>query len=52
MNEEGIAAQGVKWVQEFYFAKLGEVVRNELSPPASETLEEVDPESYYANGRS
>jgi len=42
------AAQEVKWVQEFYFAKFGEAVRDELSPPVGETLEEVDPETYYA----
>ena len=45
---EGGASQEVKWVQEFYFANLGEAVGDELSPPASETLEEVDPETYYA----
>lgn len=37
-----------KWVQEFYFAKFGEAVRNDLSPPAANALEEVDPETYYA----
>lgn len=46
--EEGVADQEVKWVQEFYFAKFGEAVRDELSPADAETLEEVDPESYYA----
>ncbi len=45
--EEGVAGQEVKWVQEFYFAKIGEAVRDELSPPAAETLEEVDAETYY-----
>ena len=48
VHEEGVADQEIKWVQEFYFAKLGEVVRDELSPPAAEPLEEVNPESYYA----
>ncbi len=47
-HEEGAADQEVKWVQEYYFAKLGEVVRDELSPPSTETLEEVTPETYYA----
>ncbi len=45
-----------KWVQEFYFAKFGEAVQNDLSPPAANALEEVDPETYYArvghDGRS
>ena len=46
-HEEGVTNPEVKWVQEFYFANMGEVVRDELSPPASEPIEEVDPESYY-----
>ena len=46
--EEGISGQEVKWVQEFYVTKIGEAVRDELSPPAAEILEEVDPETYYA----
>lgn len=37
----------IKWVQQFFFAKLGEAVSDELSPPASEQLEEVEPEEYY-----
>ena len=45
---EWVTGQEVKWVQEFYFANVGEVVRDELSPPATKALEEVDPESYYA----
>ncbi|MEO7861894.1 MAG: hypothetical protein ABIU05_15955 [Nitrospirales bacterium] len=48
VHDEGVAGQKVKWVQEFYFANFGEAVRDELSPLASETLEEVDPETYYA----
>src|SRR5438132_4119341 len=47
-HEEGAAVQGAKWVQECYFANFGEAVRDELSPPAAEALEEVDPETYYA----
>lgn len=45
---EGDGDQKVKWVQEFYFANFGDAVRGDLSPPAAETLEEVDPETYYA----
>jgi hypothetical protein len=48
VHEEGVAGQEVKWVQEFYFANFGEAVRDELSPQVAETLEEVDPETYYA----
>ena len=47
VHEEGVTDLKVKWVQEFYFTNFGEVVRDELSPPAAETLEEVDPETYY-----
>ncbi len=39
----------IKWVQQFFFAKLGEAVIDELSPPAGEQLEEVEPEEYYTN---
>jgi Apea-like HEPN len=39
----------IKWVQQFYFAKLGEVVIDQLSPPAGEKLEELEPEEYFAN---
>lgn len=38
----------VEWVQEFYFANFGKAMQDELSPPAAETLEEVDPDTYYA----
>jgi hypothetical protein len=38
---------GAKWAQEFYFADIGEIVRDELAPPAAELLEEVDPDTYY-----
>lgn len=48
VHEENVAGQEVKWVQEFYFAKFGEAVQDELSPPATETLEEVAPETYYS----
>jgi len=36
-----------KWVQQFFFAKLGKSVIDALSPPAGEQLEEVEPEEYY-----
>jgi len=48
VHEEGVTGQEVKWVQEFYFANFGEAIRDELSPPHAETLEEVHPETYYA----
>ncbi len=48
VHEQGGTGQKVKWVREFYFANFGEAIRDELSPPAAETLEEVDPETYYA----
>lgn len=38
----------IGWVQEFFFAELGDPVLDEPSPPASEHLEEVDPDEYYA----
>jgi hypothetical protein len=37
-----------RWVQQFFFAKLGEAVTDELSTPAAGELEEVEPEEYYA----
>ena len=37
-----------KWLQKFFFAKLEKIVLDELSPPADEQLEEVEPEEYYA----
>ncbi len=37
----------IKWAQRFFFANLGKAVIDELSPPAAEQLEEVDPEEYY-----
>lgn len=36
-----------KWVQSFFFAKLGKIVIDELSPRAGEPLEKVEPEEYY-----
>jgi len=37
----------IKWVQQFFFAKLGKSVIDESSPPAAQRLEEIDPEEYY-----
>lgn len=39
----------IKWVQQFFFAELGKGVIDELSPPASKQLEEVESDEYYAN---
>ena len=33
--------------QEFYFASFGEIIRDELSPPATELLGVVDADTYY-----
>jgi hypothetical protein len=35
-------------VQEFYFASIGKAIRADLSTPAPKTLEQVDPDTYYA----
>ena len=37
----------INWVQQFFFAQPGEVVVDELSPPAAAQLELVDPDEYY-----
>jgi hypothetical protein len=39
--------QEIKWVQQFFLANLGEVVKDKLSKPAVEQLETMDPEGYY-----
>jgi hypothetical protein len=38
----------IKWVQEFLFAKVGDVIIDELSPPTGQPLEEMESERYYA----
>jgi hypothetical protein len=38
----------IRWVQEFYYTPLDHPVLDEPSPSAAETLEEVEPEEYYA----
>ena len=49
VHDEAVAgAYEAKWVQEYYFAKFGEAVRDDPSPPDTEILEEIDPETYYA----
>lgn len=37
----------IKWAEEFFFAKLGKAVIDELSIPTGQQLEEVEPEEYY-----
>jgi hypothetical protein len=37
----------IKWVQQLFLAKLGDPVIDELSVPAAEQLEELEPEKYY-----
>ena len=37
----------IRWVQQFFFADLGQALVSEPSPPADQTLEEVDPDEYY-----
>jgi hypothetical protein len=38
-----------KWVQEFFFAKVGEAVSDSLSPLTTERIKEVDPATYYTS---
>jgi hypothetical protein len=37
----------IKWVQQIYFAKLGDLVIAELSPPAGEELDQMETAQYY-----
>jgi hypothetical protein len=39
-----------QWLQKFFFEELWDPIIDELSPPASEELEVVDPEEYYEKG--
>jgi hypothetical protein len=39
----------IRWVQQYFFDKLGNAVIDELSPPAGELLAEVEPEEYYTS---
>lgn len=38
----------VKWVQEFYFADIGEIWQKEPSTPSEVAIAELEPEKYYA----
>ena len=38
-----------KWVQQFFFAQLGEPVLDQLSQPTALRLEELAPEGYYTS---
>jgi hypothetical protein len=38
----------IRWVKQFYFAPLGEVVIEELSPPSGGLLDEIEPDEYVA----
>ena len=40
-------APDIQWVQQFYFAPLGEAIIDELSPPSSEQIEEIEPDLYF-----
>ncbi|GEM_PF-1326245 len=40
-------AYETKWVQQYFFDKLGAPVIKELSAPAAQQLEELEPEEYY-----
>lgn len=40
-------AEHPRWVQEFYFAKLGAPIQSTPSPAAESAIEEVDPHRYY-----
>ncbi|MCC2643564.1 MAG: hypothetical protein K0S45_3977 [Nitrospira sp.] len=46
-NDDRPEINEIKWVQQFFFAKLGKVVIDVLSPPASQKLDEMEPEEYY-----
>lgn len=40
----------IKWVQQLFFAKLGDSVVDNLSPPASELVEQVEPQEFEKVG--
>jgi hypothetical protein len=47
---EGTGGNGEsRWLQRWFYAPLGAIVCDALSPPAAEKLAEVEPEAYYAN---
>jgi hypothetical protein len=39
-----------KWAQQFFSGRLGNAIIDELSSPAAEQVEEVEPEEYYTMG--
>ena len=39
----------VKWVQEFFFARIGEVIIDAHSPPTAEPMKSVDSNIYYTS---
>jgi hypothetical protein len=38
----------IRWVQQFFFAQLGEPVIDQPSPPTGEQINEIEREAYYA----
>jgi len=47
---EGIGGNGEsRWLRQFFWAPIGEAVSDELSPPATERLAEIEPDEYYTN---
>jgi len=38
-----------RWLQRFFWAPLGRVVADELSPEATERIEEIESDAYYAS---
>lgn len=40
--------QEIQWVQQFYFAKIGKVVRATHSPPAATSIAEIEDSAYYS----
>jgi hypothetical protein len=43
----GDSEPNIRWVQEFFFAKLGAAIVDGPSPPQSQQLKEIDPDEYY-----
>jgi hypothetical protein len=37
----------IRWVQQYYFAPLEEIIMDELSPTSSKHIEEIEPDQYY-----
>jgi hypothetical protein len=47
LRDDGADGPDIRWVQEWYYARLDRAVLDAPSPSAAETLEEVEPEEYY-----